>query len=472
MTYTVVRKEMLAIIRDGRLIVLAIALLATLAGAFWSALNDYRQQEQEKSRIAQIVRDQWDHQGDKNPHRGAHYGLYVFRHSSPLTVIEPGITRDTGQSIYLEPHRRNLTRNAVSADENIATRLGRLSPSFVLHTLLPLLVIVFAFNAVTQEREQGTLRMLYSLGISGSRLLWGKLLALLLTFAAILIPGMLLGSRILDQVASPSTELFSRGLLLALAYLLYYVIFACIAIALSARSHTSRGALFILIGLWLAFALVLPRIGAATASTMLPPPSTSTFWSAIQHDYEYGLPGDGDLASRMKAYDAQLLREHGVTQLKDLPIGANAARRLVRDGYADHVHDIHFTALWNRFEAQEAIVLFASGLSPVVAMQAISRAIAGTDLAHQRDFEAQAEKYRRHVNTSIDHWDFASTKGVTSFEDKYAGNTLWQSIEAFSYTPPTLGFALGESWPSLATLAGWLMFACFLLRHSARRLVP
>lgn len=472
MTYAVVRKEILAIIRDGRLIVLAVALLAILVGAFWASLSDYRQQQQEKSNVSRIVREQWDHQGDKNPHRGAHYGLYVFRQSSPLTVIEPGITRDTGQSIYLEPHRRNLTRNAVATDESIATRLGRLSPSFVLHALLPLLVIAFAFNAVTQEREQGTLRMLHSLGISGSRLLWGKLLALLLAFAVILIPAMLLGSWILDQATSSSSQVFARGLLLAFSYLLYYLVFACIAIGLSARSRTSRGALFILIGLWIAFALILPRLGAATASILSPLPSTGVFWSAIQHDYEQGLPGDGDLATRMKAYDERLLTEHGVTRLEDLPFGANAARRLVRDAYADHVHNMHFTALWNRFSEQEKIALFASAFSPMVAMQAISSAIAGTDLAHQRDFEKKAEEYRQQVNTRIDHWDVATTKGVTSFEDRYAGNKLWQSIEPFAYNPPAITSALGQAWQGFATLAAWLMFAIFFLHRSARRLAP
>lgn len=467
-----IRKEVLAILRDGRLTVLALALLATLIATFWTSLHDYQQQEQEKARIAQTVRKQWDQQGDKNPHRGAHYGLYVFRPDSPLTVIEPGITRDTGLSIYLEPHRRNLARNAQAADDSIAARLGRISPAFVLHTLLPLLIIAFCFNAVTQEREQGTLRMLHSLGLSGIRLLWGKLLALLFIFSVLLIPAMLLGSWLLATSTPPSQAVIMRGTLLACSYLLYYLVIGCIGIALSARLHASRTALFILLGLWLAFALVLPRIGAAVAPMFAPLPDSGEFWNAIRVDYEQGLPGDGDLATRVKKYDEQLLRDHAVSQLKDLPFGANAARRLARDAYADRVHEIHFNSLWDKYAKQEQIALLASVLSPVVAIQMISTAIAGTDLMHQRNFEEAAERYRRQVNTAIDNWDVSSTRGVTSFEDRYAGNALWQSMKTFSYQQPSIKFVLSNAWPSLATLLGWLIFAVLFLHHSARRLLP
>ncbi|MNR79904.1 ABC-2 family transporter protein [compost metagenome] len=468
----VIRKELLAIVREGRFTILALALVATLMASFWTSLKDYQQQEQEKSQIAQTVRAQWDQQGDKNPHSGAHYGLYVFRPATPLTVIEPGITHNTGLSIYLEPHRRSQARNAEAADESIAARLGRMSPSFILHTLLPLLIIAFSFNAVTQEREHGTLRMLHSLGVSGSKLLWGKLLALLISFAVLLLPLMALGSWLLAAATPASTPVFMRGMLLASSYLLYYPLIACIAIAISARLRSSRSALFILIGLWLAFTLILPRAGAAVAPILTPLPSSSEFWNAIKHDYEKGLPGDGDLATRNKQHEEQLLREHGVQRLQDLPLGVNAARRLVRDAYANKVHERHFQALWDRYAEQQQIVLLASALSPVVAIQMISSAIAGTDLAHQRNFEELAESYRREVNTAIDQWDAHNTKGITSFDERYASNTLWQSIKPFSYQPPSLASALGHAWSGWLTLAVWLLCAILFLHRSARKLTP
>ncbi|WP_202618404.1 ABC transporter permease, partial [Escherichia coli] len=120
------------------------------------------------------MRAQWEAQGVKGTHQAAHFGIYVFKPESPLAAIDPGLRQFTGQALWLEPHKRNLARFSPAADQGIATRFGQMSAAFVLHTLLPLLIVALAFNAVTHEREQGTLRMLHSLGLSARKLLFGK----------------------------------------------------------------------------------------------------------------------------------------------------------------------------------------------------------------------------------------------------------------------------------------------------------
>ena len=48
-------------------------------------------------------------QPDRHPHRMVHYGHYVFRAPPPLALFDPGVDAVTGQSLFLEGHRQNLS---------------------------------------------------------------------------------------------------------------------------------------------------------------------------------------------------------------------------------------------------------------------------------------------------------------------------------------------------------------------------
>lgn len=468
----VLRKELRALVRDGRFVVLAVSLSLLLAGLLFASAQQQRRLAQEKAQISELVRQQWDSQGDKHPHRGAHFGLYAFRPDSPLAVVDPGLGPYLGQALWLEPHRRNMTRFRPAADEPPSVRFGSLTPAFVLQALLPLLIVALAFNAVSLERESGTLRMLHSAGLPGRALLAGKFLALLAVVSLVPLAAVGAGLALVKEGAWPDADTVWRATVLAGTFLIYCGVFAALALAVSALMASSRRALFVLLGLWVAFVFVVPRLGAAGAQAVAPLPAAERFWGDIQRDYAEGLPGDGALAVRNERFDAELLRRHNVHRLEDLPFGAYALRRMERDAYADRVHAIHFGRLWDRYAMQESVARIASAFSPTAAMRAISMKLSGTDLAHQRHFEEAAEQYRRRANIKIDQWDMDNTRGLTSFDDKYAGDALWRSVDAFHYTPPNIAFALRAALPDLGVLLAWAMAACGLLVLAARRLRP
>lgn len=468
----VIRKELQALLRDGRFAVLALATGLLLAGLLAASAQQHRRQAAEKAEIAAVVRGQWDAQGDKHPHRGAHFGLYALRPDSPLAGIDAGLDPYLGQALWLEPHRRNITRFRPAADEPPSVRFGALTPAFVLVALLPLLIIALAFDAVSAERERGTLRMLHGAGLGAASLLAGKFVALLMVVGGMLVAAVGGGLLLAAHGGPPDADALGRGALLAAAFLVYYGAIAAIALAASAWLPTSRLSLFVLLGLWVGFVFVVPRLGAAAAERAVPLPTAERFWRDIERDYAHGLPGDGDLAVRGKAFEAELLRRHGASRLEDLPFGAAAVRRLARDAYADRVHALHFDALWQRYAQQEQWLRAAAALSPAIAMRAISMKMAGTDLAHQRHFEDAAEAYRRRVNTAIDEWDAAHSRGLGSFDERYAGDALWQSVEPFRYAPPRLGFAWKNALPDIALLLAWALAAGALCAASLRRLRP
>lgn len=471
MTSTLLLKELRGLLRGGRFPALALCALVLLAASAFLSARSAQLAMQEKAAVQQEVRRQWDHQGHKHPHRGAHYGVYAFNPAGPLAAFDPGVVPQAGQAIWLEPHRRNMARFTPAADALPSSRFGEFTPALVLVTLVPLLLFAFAFDALSRERESGTLRMLHGAGVRPWPLAAAKVLAVVAVCCGMAVCA---GAAGFAMAGWPGVgaDAALRGALLAGAYVVFLTCLAAIALAVSALARTSAAALFVLLAAWVAFCFVVPRAGAAVASAAVPLPTPAAFWGAIHHDYSHGLPGDGNLAARGKRVDAELLSRYGVARIENLPAGAAALRRLARDAYADRVHALHFGRLWDAFERQERVLRAASALSPVAAMRAVSMKLAGTDLSHQRHFEESAEAYRQAINRQVDEWDAANSRGLTSFESKYADDAVWRAVPPFRYTAPGAAFAVCQALPDLAVLASWLAASLLALRLATRRLEP
>lgn len=424
----------------------------------------------EKQLIGTTAKAQWNTQSVKNPHAAAHYGIYVFKPDSPVAALDSGLRPYTGQSLWLEPHKRNLSRFSPSGDAVLANRFGQASASFVLYVLLPLLILALSFNAVSQERERGTLRMLHSLGIQGKPLLFGKLLGLLAAFGVVLSPALIVALAILNHSFSLTADDVWRLCLLLLSLSVYYSIFAALAIATSALLQNSRLTLFCLLGFWLASAFIAPRLGGAMAELFAPTPTAEQFWFAIKHDIANGLNNDGNAEQRNKAFEAEVLAKYKVARKEELPVGFVSLNRQHNDQYSSRVHQLHFDHLRDSFQLQQRLSHLASWLGPSIAMRSISMSLAGMDLTHQRHFEDAAENYRHYFIDLTEEWDRERSHGTE--RSAKGSESDWRSVKDFSYSSPTLGFAFKTASLDVLVLSLWLVLALFLLNFSAKKLNP
>lgn len=467
MIASVAIKEIRALLRDGRLWGLGLTVVLLFIAVLASALAQRQNAEQERLDVETAARQQWDHQGDRNPHRAAHFGLYAFKPKSALSSIEPGIDAQAGQALWLEPHKRNMAMFSPAADAAPSIGLGSFTPAFVLLALVPLLIAVLGHSTVTQEREQGTLRMLHACGMRGTPLVIGKWIGLCGGLFVVLAPALAFaGWLLLEQHGAWDS------VLLLCALCAYYATWSALTVLMSSNCRTSRAALLVLLALWVSWVFIVPRLSASTVQEVSPLPTGEQFWSRIQNDIDNGLPGEGAAAQRLKAFDAQLLAENGVSRLEDLSFGVNAKRRLFRDAYSTKVYALHFAQLWEAQLAQQHSLRWMTAVTPYASMRAITSSLAGTDLAHRHHFEEAAERYRQQYTTLMDEWDMKSTRGVTSFENRYGGNEQWQAIPKWSYAAPGVAFSVRTSAADCGILAGWLVITFIGMWLSARRLNP
>ncbi|MBH5384760.1 ABC transporter permease subunit [Bradyrhizobium diversitatis] len=454
-------KDLRELARDGRLLwaggLIVILMLVALA-AGWN-----RQVQLNSERMAgqALDYDAWLHQGHRHPHDAAEQGMHVFKPEPPLSVFDPGIGPFVGSTVWLQAHRQSEVKFRPAQDATGLQRFGELSPAWLLQVLLPLLIIVIGFNSVSGERERGTLRQLLSLGVPARSLLLGKAAALA-SCVGLLIAPVGLAFAVLVVARLPAAERFDvvyRIAWLVAGYGFYLGIFMFLTLAVSALVRSSRAALVLLLGFWVAATLIAPRTASEATNLLYPTPS--------RLDFDNHLTRDLADAGR-KAWSA-----HFGTQTPwdpSIPLSKWGAALKVDDEAGYGALDENFGRLWDTFERQQRAQEWVGLVAPVVALRGFSMGMAGTDFSQHRDFSTAAELQRRKIQdiVSEDLIEHADRLNNAHFTYK-AGPELWARVPRFNYEPPPVSFALSHHWTSLALLAVMFCLSAALAQYALSR---
>jgi ABC-2 type transport system permease protein len=113
-------------------------------------------------------------------------------------------------------------------------------------------------------------------------------------------------------------------------------------------------------------------------------------------------------------------------------------------------------------------VLTAGIVAPLVAMQSVSMALAGTDMAQHRHFVAAAENYRRMMQRMLNDDIVTHQKPGEVY---MAGADLWNRIPSFEYEAPSTTSIVRQQAPAIALLALWAVLATAAASWAVRRAV-
>lgn len=461
------RKTKLAatIIIIGTLLTVVSAIVNTIEMEHAAHERDHWQQESE----AQFLE-----QPDRHPHRMVHYGHYVFRVPSPLSIIEPGVDSYTGTSIFLEGHRQNSAMFADQRQSSGMTRFSSLTPSFLLQVLVPLFIILIGYACVTREKEAGTLNIMITQGVPMRAFLLGKYLALALCGALMLLP-LILASiwASIDGEALTITSSFVFG------YLVYILIWSGIVLAVSTISSKSSVSFAALVALWVVLCILVPRIGSSTAVAVAP--STGKLEADFAVLEELRKLGDGHNASdpAFEKLKKNLFAKYKVDKVEDLPINFR--------GTVAQYSEEKLTKVLNRFaeqrmeeELEQAQIARLFGwLTPTTAMRSFSMMISGTSIETHHRFLREAENLRFEFVQSLNkvHQDNLSYEvDMNRYSSDEAGKAArvdaanWQVLSSFSFTPDTASTRLSKSVPYVLQLLFWGFVVFFLVKSSVRRI--
>lgn len=466
MIITIARGEFLQIVRDGRYRAAALIMLALLGVSLAGGVRYFLQARAERTEAERDAREVWLGQSAKNPHSAAHFGTYVFKPLMTLAFADPGIDPYVGSTIYLEAHKQNEAAFSRVQERTSLQRFGELTAATVLQGFLPLIVILLTFSALSEEREAGTLRQVFSLGVPTRHLVAGKALGISVAILLLVIPSTVVGAVGLSGAYIGQDPNTIRLFAMCAGYTLYLVGLLGLSISVSASMSSSRLALICLLGFWAVNVFVAPRTVSALSSALAPSISEERFRVAIAEDIRNGIDGHNPQDRRFDALRQATLVRYGVKRVEDLPVNFSGIALQASEDYSNQVFDRHFQRRWDIYERQSRLQTAAGLLAPILAIRTLSMGMAGTDVAHYRHFAVAAEVYRR---TMVKMLNDDLTRRATSGPDSLASRDLWARIPDFTYRPPDGIWALDRQWLSFAVLLAWViatwMVALLSLSH-------
>ena len=262
--------------------------------------------------------------------------------------------------------------------KNVGPDVSQIDWVFIIGYVLSLIALIFTFDAISSEREHGTLRLTLANAIPRHTVLIGKFLGALVSITIPFMLAMLVNLLMISSAREIhlNTEAWGRlGIILFIA-LLYTCLFLALGLLVSARVQRSAVSLVILLLTWVTFVVFMPSTLASLAS------SFSSSMSRHEYFDRYGQSYHKLRRTWRHAWyqsnDEEMLRVRGEWHTQIAVIG-------------ERVTGEYLTFKITQVQRARAI----TSISPAALLQHLFEAFAGTGLDRYQQFTGDVQRYAR-----------------------------------------------------------------------------
>jgi ABC-type transport system involved in multi-copper enzyme maturation permease subunit len=301
----VIRKEILVNITSPKLVITyAVCTVLILSAMFTGAMNYLALKEEaeiqgaaEKDRLANVTNFQLDFMLK---------GMDLYRHPDILSVLVSGVEGDAARRGNVNLYTTATFDVSKFNTTPILAVFGMLDLDFIVKIILSLFAILFTFDAISGEKELGTLKLNFANSLSRGSFIVGKLIG---NFILLLIPFVvpfLLGLLVIQFIPGISFtgEDWTRIGLIFLASTLFLLVFYGMGMMVSALTSRPVVSFLVLLMLWVFFVGIAPRLAVLAAQTFYPVPPIDE----VSKEYisEFG-SSEGEFYSKIRAGMKDLL---------------------------------------------------------------------------------------------------------------------------------------------------------------------
>jgi ABC-2 type transport system permease protein len=427
-------------------------LLAALAGHGWLQFRA----GDETARWSASARRTWIEQGNKSPHAAAHFGMLAIPPRPALAMIDPGTLPLLGQVAHLQAHQPAWFAHSPANAGSSLLRFFLLTPAFCLRILFPLLLVLLLHAISASERESGMERVLDALGANRATLFFGKI-----TGGGMAAGGLAFASLGLTVLAflilgGGNAEDFSSLMLLSGLYLLYYLIFFWLGLAVSALARTAGESLNVLLALWIGLCVLVPAWAAGQGQPTRAPPSGIEFARIQGVDSERGFPPDfPPRALRQDNTLQMMLTSFQVGRREQLPVSFPALFLMSEEEVTSLIAERRLAPLLELQKAQTKAMRDAAAYSPSTGISTLSQILCGTDYEHRLAVTVSTETYRRRAIRILNRNQSSFTKETGPVYE--AGKPLWDSINPYGVTLGTRMIRMQDESRQIVVLLCWVL---------------
>lgn len=292
--------------------------------------------------------------------------------------------------------------------------------TFIFQVVLSLLALLFAYDAISGEQEDGTLKLMMSNPIPRSSILLGKYLSALLSMfppIAVSVIIALLMITFSGKVSLTASD-FVRMLLIVMASLLYVSLFYLVGLLISTKTRRSATSLMLTMFVWVFLILIYPNAGGFLADQVIRAEPGTEQYTQMQELWS-------EFKSERDRYEKKVVPEHeasgfsGIMSISNMrymvyhlmdiksasSIEPESAIDALRQFYgyveplristADRAWWIRKRVLDETYGRKQRLTMNILRLSPAAIYQNASSVLSGTDLGSVQRFMDQTREYRQ-----------------------------------------------------------------------------
>lgn len=490
MYLTILKKELRQLFRDrwlcGGVVLLVVLVLVSLGAGIGSYMDVAARQQA----LQQAARQDWLAQDSATGHSATHHGTSLYKVFSPLFAFDAGSDAALGTTVRVESHHPFPMTERLAVGNVHPLNFDVSTPALLLQLVFPLLIILLTFSAVSGERDQGTLPLVLSSGVTWRGWMLAKMgVSLTLLAAVLFVPLAWLVMwcvRITPLSGISTADLMRRVAPLAVCTLLFLGGWSFLSLAVSARVVSSKMSLIILLACWAGWSIVIPRLAVEFAQQRVPLPLADDLDREREEMAQYGHEG-GSVYHKLRGdVDEKYMKEYGVGSAEELPLKMSALYLTAVEDFTDQIYDEQVARLDRAFVAQDRFVDAASWVSPYLAMRSLSTAFSGTDRIHHQAFYQAVEQYRRKLVRILNEYDAHNLtkerprpEGERKRVDagmlpagyiarEKPGPDVWASVPPFEYHFPKIEIAAQRLWGPLVVLLAWFLGTGFWATRTPR----
>jgi len=200
--------------------------------------------------------------------------IRVYRQPPAMEAVVRGVGDASGRASSVNNRMENRLAESKSESNPFLSIFSAFDLLFVVKVVLSLFALLFAYDAVSGEKEKGTLKMALANDVPRSRLILGKAVGGYVSLVLPLLIPLLLGAALisLNSDMTFGGEDWTRLFLLYGMFLLYLSVFFALGLFVSSLTSRSSTSFLALLFAWTVLVLIVPKVASAAAGWIKPAP--------------------------------------------------------------------------------------------------------------------------------------------------------------------------------------------------------
>ncbi len=395
-----IKKELRSIIQSPKFVATFLVCSVLIILSIFIGVQEYRASRAQYQALEELV--------DQRQREAGSWGALsdlAIREPQPLQIFVSGLSYDIGRWSRIGSQEPVKLQGSNYSEDPVFAVFRFIDFAFIVQVVLSLLAILFTYDAISGEKERGTLRLVMANQLPRSKYILAKFAGSWLGLVIPVMISILIGILIVmlfNVHLSGSDWIKVMGLIgISILFFTFYIMLGVFISTLTKRSSIS---FLVALVIWVATVLIIPRAGVLAAGQLKPVASigeiegqldayTQNRWNKFFKEAEerWQERGKLNLESENPEDEEKLWR---IMKIED------EERKKVEKDIEEYRAKV-FRDVRKRKAAQERLAFTLTRFSPASSYQLAAMNLAATDLGMKQRYLESMDDYRSRFNDLV-----------------------------------------------------------------------